>query len=97
MNSGCVEDYRMLTVQENDSALASNFQINDNPVYKQYVQSEYFRKLNKDVYDNLLISDARTLELAVFLNGKEWGKGTGKTKKDAEQKAAKMALDKLKN
>ena len=59
MNSGCVEDYRMLTVQENDSALASNFQINDNPVYKQYVQSEYFRKLNKDVYDNLLISDAR--------------------------------------
>lgn len=39
----------------------------------------------------------QTFELAVFLNGKEWGKGTGKTKKDAEQKAAKMALDKLKN
>ena len=34
--------------------------------------------------------------MAVFVKGKEWGRGSGTTKKEAEQNAAKMALEKLK-
>lgn len=37
----------------------------------------------------------KTFEISVVLNNKEIGKGTGKTKKEAEQKAAKNALTSL--
>ena len=33
----------------------------------------------------------------VFLNGEELGTGSGRSKKEAEQHAAQMALEKLKN
>lgn len=33
--------------------------------------------------------------MAVFVKGQEWGRGSGTTKKEAEQSAARMALEKL--
>ena len=37
----------------------------------------------------------RTFECAALVDGKQVGTGTGRTKKDAEQEAARMALDRL--
>ncbi|MDD3462610.1 MAG: ribonuclease III [Sulfurospirillaceae bacterium] len=38
----------------------------------------------------------KEFEIAVFIRGKEFAKATGKSKKDAQQKAAKIALELLK-
>lgn len=59
INTGYVEDCRMLEVQEDDTPQQLNIQLDDNPMYEHYVQSEYFTKLNKKASDQLLISDAR--------------------------------------
>ncbi|ESU33078.1 ribonuclease III [Bacillus sp. 17376] len=40
---------------------------------------------------------SREFESRVFLNGQELGTGTGRSKKEAEQHAAQMALEKLKS
>jgi ribonuclease-3 len=37
----------------------------------------------------------RSFEIAVLFDGKELSKGTGKSKKEAGQNAAKAALDRL--
>ena len=39
---------------------------------------------------------AKVFEAAVVLNGEEFSKGTGHSKKEAQQAAAKEALEKLK-
>lgn len=39
----------------------------------------------------------KTFEMGVFLNGEIYGKSIGKSKKDAEQKAAKIAIAKVKD
>ena len=37
----------------------------------------------------------KTFTMAAMINGKEYGKGSGGSKKEAEQNAAKIALTKM--
>lgn len=64
----------------------------------EYVQSQDSNDMPKyDVVKEYGPDHNKTFEISVFFWGKVFGIGKGKTKKDAEQNAARVALEKLNN
>jgi ribonuclease-3 len=79
--------------------------------FSQIVQNETFRNYKGELLEYLQAQGKRLpryelleeegpehekkFTIAVFVKGKEWGRGSGTTKKEAEQNAARMALEKL--
>ncbi len=67
-----------------------------NEDYKTQLQ-EYTQAIFREVPVYLLLSEqgpehSKTFEVAVLVRGKIWGRGKGKSKKEAEQRAAEEAL-----
>lgn len=67
-----------------------------NEDYKTQLQ-EYTQAIFREVPVYLLLSEqgpehSKTFEVAVLVRGKVWGRGKGKSKKEAEQRAAEEAL-----
>lgn len=61
---------------------------------------EYVQALFKDLPQYVLLNETgpehqKTFEVAVMVKGQVWGKGTGRSKKEAEQRAAEEALRRL--
>jgi ribonuclease-3 len=79
--------------------------------FSQIVQNETFRNYKGELLEYLQAQGKRLpryelleeegpdhekkFTIAVFVKGKEWGRGSGTTKKEAEQNAARIALEKL--
>lgn len=67
--------------------------------YKTLLQEELQKNGDISIKYNLLLEDgpshAKRFEVAVFANGKELGKGSGTSKKSAEQAAARVAYHSL--
>ena len=65
--------------------------------YKTALQEQVQKKKDQVLTYELLSESgpdhAKTFEVAVLMNGKTWGIGTGSSKKRAEQAAAKNALE----
>ena len=65
--------------------------------YKTALQEQVQKKKDQVLTYQLLAESgpdhAKTFEVAVLMNGKLWGTGTGSSKKRAEQAAAKAALE----
>lgn len=77
----------------------------------EIIQGETFRNYKGELLEHLQAQGRRLpryqvleekgpdhdkkFSIAVFVRGKEWGRGSGTTKKEAEQSAARMALEKL--
>ena len=64
------------------------------------ILQEYTQALNKDLPEYKVVNESgkahdKTYEVAVYYRGKELGRGTAKTKRDAEKEAALTALTKL--
>jgi len=67
--------------------------------YKSQLQ-EYTQSVFKSIPQYVLVRESgpdhnKSFEVNTILNNKVWGKGFGKSKKDATQKAAQEALEKL--
>ena len=62
---------------------------------QEYIQAESRNSVNYELLASSGPAHDRTFEVAVYHDGILLGKGIGKTKKDAEQEAAKCALQKL--
>ncbi len=67
--------------------------------YKSELQEKVVRKFKEYPHYRLLSEKGpqhnKLFEVQVLIRGKRYGLGTGRSKKDAEQKAAKVALKKL--
>jgi ribonuclease-3 len=61
----------------------------------EYLQAQGRRLPRYQVLEEKGPDHEKKFVIAVFVKGKEWGKGSGTTKKEAEQNAAKVALEKL--
>ena len=59
---------------------------------QEYIQAESRNSVNYELLATSGPAHDRTFEVAVYHDGILLGKGTGKTKKEAEQLAAKCAL-----
>jgi len=75
----------------------NKLQINKGPKneLQEYVQSDIRKNLRYEVTKAVGPANDRTFEVVVYLNDIALGKGSGRTKKTAEQEAAEDALAKL--
>lgn len=64
---------------------------------QEVVQSKSGNRLSYELIGSSGPDHAKTFEMAVLLNGQPFAAGIGRSKKEAEQAAAKQALDKLQN
>lgn len=64
---------------------------------QEVVQRDVTGLLDYKIMKEIGPAHSREFESRVYLNGKELGAGTGRSKKEAEQHAAQMALEKLKS
>ncbi|KIY21652.1 MULTISPECIES: ribonuclease III [Mesobacillus] len=64
---------------------------------QELVQRDATGSLDYKIMKEIGPAHSREFESRVYLNGKELGAGTGRSKKEAEQHAAQMALEKLKS
>jgi len=62
----------------------------------EYLQARGRRLPRYEVLEEEGPDHEKRFIIAVFIKGDEWGRGSGTTKKEAEQNAAKIALEKLK-
>jgi len=62
----------------------------------EYLQARGRRLPRYEVLEEEGPDHEKEFTIAVLVKGDEWGKGSGTTKKEAEQNAARMALEKLK-
>jgi len=62
---------------------------------QEYIQKDPQCSLDYKILQEVGPDHAKKFAAAVYLNGRELARGTGKTKKEAEQNAAKQALHKL--
>ncbi len=62
----------------------------------EYLQARGRRLPRYQVLEEKGPDHDKKFTMAVFVRGKEWGRGSGTSKKEAEQNAARMALEKLK-
>lgn len=73
---------------------AGNVYLSD---YKSYLQ-EYVQTTKQSIYYKIVKEEGpshdKTFEIEVHIDGKNFGKGVGKSKKEAEQNAAKDAIKK---
>ena len=67
----------------------------DKTVLQEYVQQKHMGSLRYDVVGEEGPDHEKTFDICVFLNGKPLGRGSGHTKQDAGQNAAKQALESL--
>ena len=61
----------------------------------EYLQSQGRRLPRYQVLEEKGPDHEKKFVIAVFVKGKEWGRGSGTTKKEAEQNAARIALEKF--
>ena len=59
-------------------------------IQRQPLQKIFYKQISASGPDHM-----RTFETAVIINGKNFGRGVGRSKKAAEQEAARMALQKM--
>lgn len=64
---------------------------------QEYVQQKPGREISYRLLGSVGPDHEKVFSVAVLLNGREIGAGAGKSKKEAEQMAAKVALEGLKN
>lgn len=77
------------------AATASQHQFNFKSLLQQYAQREFGAMPHYDVLDEKGPEHSKCFELAVRLAGRQFGSAWGKSKKEAEQKAALVALNEL--
>jgi len=87
------EKFVLTVMKENIESSIKNRMYND---YKSFLQ-EYVQKHNMGIIEYKLLSErgpdhSKEFQMAVFLNDKLIGEGTGKSKKDAQQSAARNAI-----
>jgi ribonuclease-3 len=63
--------------------------------FQELAQEEYGITPNYEVVDSWGLDHEKTFRIAVYLNGKQWGEGEGRSKQKAEQMAAHYAMKKL--
>lgn len=90
------EEFVLTFMKENIESSIKNRIFND---YKSFLQ-EHIQKNNMGTIEYRLISEkgpdhSKEFQMAVYLSGKMIGKGIGKSKKDAQQSAAKNAIENM--
>lgn len=80
---------------ELEAAAASEHQFNFKSLLQQYAQREFGAMPHYDVLDEKGPEHSKCFELAVRLGGRQFRSAWGKSKKEAEQKAALAALNEL--
>lgn len=80
---------------ELEAATASGHQFNFKSLLQQYAQREFGAMPHYDVLDEKGPEHSKCFELAVRLGGRQFRSAWGKSKKEAEQKAALAALNEL--
>lgn len=77
------------------AATASQHQFNFKSLLQQHAQREFGAMPHYDVLDEKGPEHSKCFELAVRLGGRQFGSAWGKSKKEAEQKAALVALNEM--
>jgi ribonuclease III len=80
---------------ELEAATASQHQFNFKSLLQQHAQREFGAMPRYDVLDEKGPEHSKCFELAVRLGGRQFSSAWGKSKKEAEQKAALVALNEL--
>ncbi|KPK41213.1 MAG: hypothetical protein AMK72_15470 [Planctomycetes bacterium SM23_25] len=78
-----------------DKALASEHQRNYKAILQQHAQQDFGKPPDYQLLDEKGPDHSKCFEIAVALNGRHFPSAWGTSKKDAEQRAAKRALEEL--
>lgn len=97
LDRGYVEIYKILDPYLFTKMMDENYEVTRD--YKsnlqEFVQADSKRVIHYELTTEVGPPHDKTFTMSVYMDDIKMGEGTGKTKKEAEQQAAKAALDKL--
>ena len=87
-----INDFERLEKTKNDKVLSNEMK----NIFQEFVQKNHLGEIKYKTLEKIGPDHLPEFREAVYLNGKSLAEGKGKTKKQAQSSAAKIALEKLK-